>query len=174
MIVEHKIKFTKTQVKMMDCWYACIQMIGSCEAGSKTTPKGEAAKNHRAPFFVGKKLDFASNLGIEIIKENGLKDISACIDTSDIATLATNLQTYGPIIAGGMFGGYNTQGHFIVISGCNPSTGMVTIYDPGWGKGKDTKPWSYIALHSWGTLGSMGAFIAYDSKDFFSQKRARS
>jgi hypothetical protein len=177
MIVEHKIAFTKTQIKMMDCWYACIQMLCSSEAGSKTKPKGPAAKAHRAPFFVagmiGQKLDFLSDAGTAIMNENGLIDISNNIDTNDIATLATNLQTYGPIIAGGTFG-MNRCGHFIVISGCDTATGCVSIYDPAWGMGKDTKPWTYVDERSWGSMGSLGAFIAHDSDDFFNQPtRAR-
>jgi len=169
MIVEHDIVFTKTQKKMRDCWYACIQMLCSSEAGSKTKPKGPNTKAHRDKFFLGRALDFQSREGGEIMSENGLTDITKKIDLNNIDTLVTNLQTYGPIMVGGKFGGNNTIGHFIVISGCDTATGCVSIYDPWWGKGKDIKPWAYIGQHTWWSLGTLGSFIAHDSGDFFDQ-----
>ena len=178
MIVEHDLVFTKTQTKMMDCWYACIQMVCSASAGSKTKPKGPAVKNHRSTFFVGQKLDFSSAAGTEILNENGLVKISRKIKLNSIDTLAQCLQTYGPIIVGGKFGPLNA-GHFVVISGCNTGTGNVSICDPGWGKGKNTEPWSYISQKTWTIMGDEnepqdGAFIAVDPTGFFDQaSRAR-
>ena len=179
MIVEHEIVFTKTQTKMMDCWYACIQMLRSGAAGTKTKPQGTSTLEHRSTFFIGSKLDFSSQTGMKIIAENGLIDLAGNIRLNNIDTLAQNLQTYGPIGVGGLFGLFNTQGHFIVISGCNTETGKVSIYDPAWGKGKDTKCWTYIKQHVWTIMGdtdapSAGSFVSHDSADFFSQPtRAR-
>lgn len=163
---------------MMDCWYACIQMVCSSTAGVKTKPKGPATKQHRSTFFVGKKLDFSSAKGKEVLKENGLVKISHKIKLNDINSLAKCLQTYGPIIVGGKYGPLSA-GHFIVISGCDTGTGNVSICDPGWGKGKCTKPWSYIAQKTWTILGDDtapddGAFVAVDPTGLFDQAtRAR-
>jgi hypothetical protein len=117
--VKHEIVFGKTQKKCLDCWYACIQMVRSSIAGTKTKPDGAATQKHRARFFTGKKLDFTSKEGTAIMEENNLINISDKIDLDDIDTLYKALQTYGPVIIGGDFALLNTQGHFVVVSGCD-------------------------------------------------------
>ena len=174
MIVEHRITFTRTQAKMMDCWYACIRMIKGTVAGAPGMAAGAATQAHRSAPVVGKKLSFASAPGADIMRENNLTDVSGQIRLSDINTLARALQQYGPLIVGGKFAFFNTQGHFVVISGCNTDDGTVSIYDPGWGKGKDTKQWSYITQHCFKLMGDddspgAGTFVADNPAAFFGQ-----
>jgi hypothetical protein len=149
MIVDFNLVFTKTQFKANDCWYACIQMIRSAVAGAKTAVAGQSAATHRSP-ILGQKLDFNSPVGAAIIRENNLRDVASQIKLDKMDTLGRCMQNCGPLIVGGKFAVLNTQGHFIVISGCNTDTGTVSVYDPGWGKGKDTKPWSARLLPMFG------------------------
>lgn len=178
MIVEFNLVFTKTQFKANDCWYACIQMIRSAVAGARTAVAGQTAATHRSP-ILGQKLSFESPVGAQIIRDNGLRDVANQIKLNKMDMLARCMQTYGPLIVGGKFAVMNSQGHFIVISGCNTDAGQVSVYDPGWGKGRDTKPWSDITAHIWKVPGSdvdpaAGSVIADDPTAFFNQAtRAR-
>lgn len=147
MVVEHTLKFTKTQAKMMDCWYACTQMIRSAAGGAVSVPTGHATQAHRAMPVVGQRLAFTSTPGRDIMMENNLIDVTSRVRLNDINTLAKALQTNGPLIACGKFALFNTQGHCIVIAGCDTTAATVSIYDPGWGQGRQTKPWSYIVEH---------------------------
>jgi ABC-type bacteriocin/lantibiotic exporter with double-glycine peptidase domain len=144
MIVDHTILAAKRQTKMMDCWYACIQMIKSSVMGAKTKPGG-------AVMLVTRKkndgIKFGEATGTAVLAENGLIDISNKIKLDKMMTLAKALETYGPVIVCGMFAFFNKYGHCIVISGCDTDTGVVTVYDPGWFKGKQSKSWDYIKTH---------------------------
>src|SRR5262249_11999677 len=137
MDIQHDILFPKTQTKMMDCWYACIQMIKSAVMGAKTKPAGPHTLAHRNVKGIGRKLSFAGTVGVHVLNENQLVDISNKVKLDRIQTLASVLESHGPIIVGGKFGFFNTQGHFIVISGCNTDNGLATVYDPGWGGGRE-------------------------------------
>lgn len=165
MTVQHDILFGKTQTKMMDCWYACIQMLKSAMMGAKTKPAGQTTLSHRNVKFIGRKLSFANGVGAQVMAENQLEDVSNKVKLDNLLTLARVLQTYGPVMVGGKFGFFNTQGHFIVISGCNTDTGIVTVYDPAWGHGRETKSWAYIVRNCWKMMGdddapAAGTFIA--------------
>jgi hypothetical protein len=170
MIIQHYIAFEKTQKKMFDCWYACIQMLRSAVAGAKTKPAGQTTMAHRSRWALGRKLDFGSAEGGAILRENHLVDISPKIRFDRINSLAKELQDRGPLIAGGKYSPLNMFGHFIVISGVDTNTGSVSICDPGWGKGKETKTWDYITRHAWKMVGddnqpSAGGFVASDTSD---------
>ena len=168
MIVEHEILYGKTQTKMMDCWYACIQIIKSATLGAKTKCVGPAATDHRNVKAIGRKLSFAGGVGFQVMTENQLEDISGRIKLDKIMTLATALQTYGPIIISGQFGFFNTQGHCIVISGVDTDTGVVKVYDPAWTKGRQIKSWNYIIRNCWKMMGdddapASGTFVANET-----------
>lgn len=153
MNIDYPIRFGKTQTKMMDCWYACIQMVKSARANAKTKPTGDTTMAHRSMPVIGQKLSFASDEGDAIMHENDLTPIERSIKFNNIVSVYNTLQQYGPFIVGGKFALFNTQGHFIVISGCNTVTGKVTIYDPGWGGGRSVKSWTYITKHVWKAIG---------------------
>ena len=86
---------------MMDCWYACVQMVLSYHANGKTKPKGDAVKDHRAIKALGRKLDFGSQIGRRIMIDNGLEDVSSKAKLNHFATIANTLKDYGPLIIGG-------------------------------------------------------------------------
>lgn len=146
-MVNHKILFPKTQSKMTDCWYACIQMLKSAVIGAKTTPGGATAAAQRRKLNAG--LGFETTIGASVLEENDLVDISSEVKLDDMLTLGKALETYGPLIVTGKFAFFNKLGHAIVVSGCDSDTGVVTIYDPGWLLGRQEKSWSYIATHLW-------------------------
>lgn len=75
MVVNHKILFSKTQSKMTDCWYACIQMVKSAVVGAKTKPGGATVVAQRRKLNAG--LSFAGPAGASVIEENELVDISS-------------------------------------------------------------------------------------------------
>jgi hypothetical protein len=151
MVVNHEILFPKTQSKMTDCWYACIQMLKSSIVGAKSTPGGATVVAQRRKMNAG--LSFSDDAGASVIEENGLVDITSQIDVDDMLTLGKALETYGPVIVNGKFAFFNKMGHAIVISGCDTETGLVTVYDPGWRQGKQSKSWSYIVTHLWKNRG---------------------
>ena len=178
MIVEHEILYGKTQTKMMDCWWASIQIIKSATLGAKTKCSGPAATAHRNIACIGRKLSFAGEVGAQVLAENQLVDISGRIRMDTVTTLATALQTYGPVIVGGKFAFFNTQGHCIVISGVNTDTGVVNIYDPAWGKGRQSKSWDYIARNCSRMMGDenvpdIGTFVANQAAGNAPEVRAR-
>src|SRR5262245_54496427 len=179
MIIEHELVFTKIQLKMFDCWYACTMMIRSAACGSRVTSLPGAAEEHRSRPILGRKLAFAGSVGTDIIRENDLLDVSGKLKLNDIESLYRCLQSYGPIIACGKFAIFNTQCHCIVISGCDTVTGNVSIYDPGWAQGKQTKPYTYIAEYCGKMLGDAGTpaactFIADNPHWEATPTRARS
>jgi hypothetical protein len=162
MIVEHTILTAKRQTKMMDCWYACIQMIRSATMGAKTKPQGATLMVVRA---ANNGIHWGDATGAAILAENNLVDVSKKVKLNDMMTLAKVLEAYGPVIASGKFAFFNKCGHCIVISGCDTDTGIVTVYDPGWLKGKQTKSWTYITTHMHKTPGedneaSQGGIVA--------------
>lgn len=146
----------KRQTKMMDCWYACIQMILSYHANGKTKPKGNAVAGHRDVKAIGRKLDFDSTTGRQILSDNGLVDVSGKIKLNDFDTMAKCLKQFGPLGIGGKYGVFNTQGHFVVIAGWNTDDETVLIVDPAWAHGKQWKPYSYLK-HTWTVMGDNDA-----------------
>ena len=168
MTVTHDIVSPKTQTKMNDCWYACIQMLKSSIMGAKTKPAGPTTLSHRNVKGIGRKLSFATATGGHVMAENQLVDVSNKVKLDRILTLAKVLEAYGPVMAGGKFGFFNTAGHFIVISGCNTDTGLVTVYDPAWAHGRSDKSWNYIVRHCWKMMGdddapAAGTFVANET-----------
>ena len=149
MVVEHRLVVTVIQTKMFDCWYACIQMIQGNSAHQRIIPTGKKTQDHRGASIKGQKLNFSTPVGQDIMTENGLLDISKQVKLADMTTLANKLRIHGPLIVGGSFAMFNTQGHFIVISGCDTDMGTVSVYNPGWGQGRATKTWDYITKHIW-------------------------
>ena len=147
MVVNHEILFPKTQSKMTDCWYACIQMLKSAVIGAKTTPGGATVAAQRRKLNAG--LSFETTAGASVLEENDLVDISSKVKLDDMLTLGKALETYGPLIVTGKFAFFNKVGHAIVVSGCDSDTGVVTVYDPGWLLGRQEKSWSYIVTHLW-------------------------
>ena len=147
MIIEYEIVSPKTQTKMNDCWYACIQMLRSTIMGVKSKPQGDVTLGHRDKRVVGRKLSFGDDNGKHALLENQLVDVSGLVNFNDLEGFGDVLLNHGPLIACGKFAFFNKFGHCIVISGCNTQNGMVTVYDPGWGEGRQTKPWDYIGLH---------------------------
>jgi Papain-like cysteine protease AvrRpt2 len=147
MVVNHEILFPKTQSKMTDCWYACIQILKSSIMGAKTMPGGATVVAQRRKMNAG--LSFSEEAGASVIEENDLVDITSQVELDDMLTLGKALETYGPVIVTGKFAFFNKMGHAIVISGCDTDTGLVTVYDPGWLQGRQEKSWSYIVTHLW-------------------------
>jgi hypothetical protein len=167
MVVNHEILFAKTQSKMTDCWYACIQMLKSAVIGAKTKPGGATVVAQRRKLNAG--LSFAGAAGASVIEENELVDISSKVKLDDMLTLGTALETFGPVIVTGKFAFFNRVGHAIVISGCDSDTGLVTVYDPGWLQGRQEKSWAYIVTHLWKMQGdentpASGTIIANKSE----------
>lgn len=173
MTVDFPLNTTKIQLKMYDCWYACIIMIRSAVVGSRVDGAGATAAQYRSA-ITGQRLSFTSSTGQEIIRENGLIDVANRIRLDRIQTLAKTMETYGPLIVSGMFALFNRYGHCMVIHGVNTDTGEIKIYDPGWCKGETTKPWSYITTYVHKVTGSddtpvAGSFVAQDPAPFFDQ-----
>lgn len=130
----------KHRSKMNDCWYASIQMLVSARGGAKTKPMGAdvayvhvGTGGHRLN-AVGKHID-------EIKKANGLHDITALIDLSDVGGIATAPAAHGPLMVGGRFGALlnlpisqtaigRMFGHWIVVAGSDAGTDSVWIHDP--------------------------------------------
>ena len=165
MSLEYEIVFPKTQTRMNDCWYACIQMLRCTIMGEKTKPQGDKTLEHRDRKVIGRKLGFGTEIGEQIINENQLFDVSGLVRFSEIKDLEDVLSRFGPVIACGKFAFFNKFGHCIVISGCNTDSGMVSIYDPGWLEGRQTKSWSYIGAHcqrktAYPDMPRKGTFIA--------------
>src|SRR5215831_16574422 len=118
----------KKQSKMFDCWYACIQMLISYDAGAKTKPHG-TAQTHRQGHF-GHKLGAGATMDA-IKDEHGLVDVSTRIFNSDALTDAAKMNVllhhYGPIMISGTYGGFKipfmnrivnrSANHFIVVAG---------------------------------------------------------
>lgn len=168
MIVNHDIVSPKIATKMNDCWYACIQMIKSATMGVKTKPAGATTLSHRNITPFGRGLSFATTVGVQVMAENKLEDVSEKVKLDRILTLAEVLETRGPVIACGKFGFFNTAGHCIVISGCNTDTGLVAVYDPAWAHGRADKSWNYITRYCWKMMGdedspASGTFIANET-----------
>jgi hypothetical protein len=140
------IKVThKRQTKMLDCWYACIQVLLTTRHGEKTKPKGNAIANHRKMPLTGKKLSFSSNTGAIVMKENGLVEMSKYASSSgyNIQDVLTGLKKNGPIIICGAYGPLGC-GHCVVITGADTDLDQIQIEDPGWGKGSKWQSIDYL------------------------------
>ena len=144
----------KQQTKACDCWYACIQMLLSWREGVKAKPKGQSVMNHRNVWAVGRTLDFGTNEGDEIKRDNGLVSIGNLLDYDDIGSVHDILKKYGPFIVGGTYGPCGL-GHFVVIGGVNTNTEMIYRDNPAWGYGKAWKNLSYLKK-VWPIYGTKG------------------
>ena len=138
----------KKQTKAQDCWYACIQMLLSWKAGNKTKPRGDAVRNHRDVWALGRTLGFGSKVGERVKTDNGLVSMGHEIQSNDIESIHAALLKYGPFIIGGKYGPCGA-GHFVVICGVNTDTNMVWRDNPAWGYDKAWKPLSYLEK-AWG------------------------
>src|SRR5688572_1476956 len=103
MTIQYQMDYGKTQTKMNDCWYACIQMMKSWKAGAKTKPSGSNTLNHRSS-MTGQAIRFYDDVGIEVLKENKLIFLYDEFKFDDMTTLYFCSQKYGPLIASGKFG----------------------------------------------------------------------
>lgn len=146
----------KRQTKMMDCWYACIQMVLSYHANGKTKPMGAAVAKHRNVKAIGRTLSFDSNEGRQVLSDNGMVDVSGKVKLNDFSSIADCLKDYGPLIIGGKYGFFNTQGHFVVIAGWDTGTQTLLIVDPAWAHGKNWEPFTYLK-HTWTVMGDTDA-----------------
>ena len=144
----------KKQTKANDCWYACIQMLRTWQAGAKSKPLGKTVAEHRDVWAFGRTLGFGSTKGMQIQADNGLKEIGLELLTDDIDSIHNALFKYGPFIVGGSYGPCGA-GHFVVICGVNTDTGMIYRDNPAWGYGKDWKPLSYLEK-AWKPKGAKG------------------
>jgi hypothetical protein len=133
----------KKQTKAKDCWYASIQMLLSWREGQKSKPKGAAVTKNRDVWALGRTLDFGSDTGAQVIRDNGLTEIGLEIDPTAIASVLAALKKYGPFIVGGDYGPCG-MGHFVVVCGVNTTTNMIQRDNPAWGYGKAWKPLSYL------------------------------
>jgi len=137
-----------TQVKLYDCWWACIRMLqpsgllspepplsflGACShhwrCGDRSPPPGPATRAARRGCGGG-YLDFADGGGA-VLRENRLAPCGRGLRGGDFTAVTSTLRAYGPLIFGGRFGPHGAD-HFVVVSGLNPTRGQVFVHDPGW------------------------------------------
>lgn len=128
-----------TQIKMRDCWYACMQMLLKQRWGEdegKWKPQGvdELRKG-----MLGQKACFDGKFRAA----HGLIEIGHLLNVDDIKSVFELLKTYGPFIVAGKFDVLR-QGHCVVICGVNTKTEMVYRDNPAWGYGKAWKPKAYL------------------------------
>jgi hypothetical protein len=90
-VVSHEILFPKTQSKMTDCWYACIQMLKSAVIGAKTKPGGATVVAQRRKINAG--LSFAGAAGASVIEENELVDTLPRLSSTICLPLARRWRT---------------------------------------------------------------------------------
>lgn len=134
----------KTQTKMMDCWYACIQMVLTYHRGQREKPRGNALAQHRDIKGVGRRLDFGSHVGGQIMFDNDLVAIGNELDLDDIGESVEDvLRRYGPFIVCGKFNRLKC-GHCIVILGVDNIADQIYISDPGWLRGQRAEPLEYL------------------------------
>lgn len=152
----------KTQTKLNDCWYACIQMLKTYQAGQKTKPTGAAVNAHRKAGalnggFWGHALGANDPQFVGILQQNGLQDVSDDVGTNSVEAIQLYIDRYGPLIIGGDFGqvarirGTNTwllkgMGHYIVLIGTDP--GVVHIHDP-WHTHRTQMPFATFRAQVW-------------------------
>lgn len=126
----------KKQTKANDCWYACIQMLKTQKAGTKTKTIGEAALHlhkgilgHRLLADMQESKSFAN-----VLKQNNL--ILVCqlmgFTFNEPETVHEALKRFGPIMVGGMYGRLfgKKMGHFIVLSGIDTGRQLYKVNDP--------------------------------------------
>lgn len=153
----------KKQTRLNDCWYACMQMLKTWQAGDvKTKAIGPAVNAHRnAGAFGGGFWGHTFGQGDaqyqSILNENGLRDVGHLAYTNTATDLQTAIDNLGPLIIGGDFGqvarirGTNTwilkgMGHYILAVGTDP--GQVHIHDP-WHSHRTIMPWATFRAQVW-------------------------
>jgi hypothetical protein len=148
----------KSQTKANDCWYACIQMLKTYKAGTKTKTIGEAAL-HLHGGILGHTLladSTRSKSFTKVLDQNNLvcvcKEMYFNIIYPD--TVEDALRKYGPIMIGGMYGrlfGFKKMGHFIVLAGIDTDRQLFKIYDPD-EKKPDWRSYNRVSKDFWGHL----------------------
>lgn len=142
MIIDYTLSGPGVPLAPFGSWRKSILVVRKAVVGTEMAKLGSAASAHRPPSRF-QMIDFGRELPIEVLRRNGLQDVSARIKLNDIQSLARCLQTYGPLIVCGKFGLMSPNP--VVIRGCDTQTGDVMIYDAAFGQGNSTKSWSFIA-----------------------------
>ncbi len=151
----------KRQTKANDCWYACIQMLRTQRAGTKTKTIGDAAAKLRKVPILGRTLRAAEDSAYfkQILEQNGLMRVATrheyngFIVNNDEDVVLKALQRLGPIMIGGMYGRLMglKMGHFIVLSGIDTQRQLFKINDPD-KRQSDWRTYFDIKNDYWGRL----------------------
>lgn len=151
----------KHQTKANDCWYACIQMLRTQRAGTKSKTVGDAAANLRKVPILGHTMRAAEDSAVfkNILEQNGLmrvatrNEFKGFIVDHDEDLIIKALQRFGPIMIGGLYGRLfgKKMGHFIVLSGIDTGRQLFKINDPD-KRMSDWRPYYRIKKDYWGIL----------------------
>ncbi len=143
MVIDYTLSGPGLPLRPFGRWRRSILVVRKAIVGTEMATRGFAASEHRPPRRF-QMIDFGRELPVDVLRRNGLQDVSKRIKLNEIQSLARCLQTFGPLIVCGNFG--LLLPNPVVIRGCDTQTGDVMIYDAGFG-GNSTKSWTYIAHH---------------------------
>jgi|SRR4051812_28594611 hypothetical protein len=125
----------KHQTRANDCWYACVQMLRTYyfrEGRHKTKPMGESVSKHRnqGAFSLvwGNPIGRHDEQWKNILAHNSLREVPVMV-TMGLEQLQNGVDAYGPLMIGGSFGLFKF-GHYIVVTGTEPSANTVLVNDP--------------------------------------------